>query len=40
MRLDAFAVVRAAQANWRSAERFTRRAEEFIEERARRAALR
>jgi hypothetical protein len=37
LRLDAPAAERAALANWRSAERFTRRAEEFIKESARHA---
>ena len=35
MRLDAFSVDSTVLANWRSAERFTKRAEEFIEERER-----
>lgn len=39
LRLDASAVDAAALANWRSAERFTKRAEEFIAEREHRAAL-
>jgi hypothetical protein len=39
-RLDAPDVERAVLANWRSAGRFTKRAEEFVEERGRRAALR